>query len=190
MPSTADDNAASSSTKKSRVSEVTSVTNMEQKKLCQTTRQKQGCGQLKLLSEFRSYGCRHLSSTCWQCEFPVCANAGCSVRRDEAKGPVSKAELKDGLWLCGRTQCQKLKKRCQGKHHKETGTAAEFRRWDEKICRACQFPQCKSCGLQHGGQRAIYETATGWLNGEWYCKACERPARKQALMEKPSAAQD
>ncbi len=162
----------------------------EQKRPCQTTRQKQGCGQLKLLSEFRCFGTRHRSNTCWQCEFPVCAKEGCFVRRDEAKGPVSKAELKDGLWLCGQNQCQKLKKRCQGKHHKDTGTAAEFRRRDEKICRACQFPQCKSCGLQHAGQRAIYETATGWIDGEWYCKACEKAARKQTLMEKASAAQD
>ncbi len=81
--------------------EKTAEQQQEQKKLCQTTQRKQGCGQLKLLSEFRCSGHGKASSTCWQCEFPACANAGCFVRRDEAKGPVSKAELKDGLWLCG-----------------------------------------------------------------------------------------
>ncbi len=139
------------------------------------------CGTMKAAEAFAKYDSRNLHARCLTCEFPHCANASCNRKRKEKEGPVPACEVIQGKWYCEQNQCQGQRPRhCD--HCKKLQDVGAFRKTHhaETTCLQCQYPECKACGHQHSG-RTLRKDATGWIDQEWYCKKCERAAKRRRI---------
>ena len=118
---------------------------------------------------------------CKTCVFASCASCGTTAKKQTQLKNLKK-EGQTYLWYC--STCQRCTFCGQWKN-KSTDVKDGGSQHHSEVCRACEHPQCHSCGDRHAGKKALYDSNPN-IKGtkfarRWYCSknTCQKErARK------------